>query len=70
MTYERRHASLVEYLRTSVDAGDWHAVSDAANDLRVLEAQRPQDPKAFWRTNEMPDYIRPMHPAFRDNFPD
>lgn len=30
---------LLVYLRSKVDAGDWHAVSDAANDLRVLEGK-------------------------------
>lgn len=40
MTYEEHHAALVTYLRVKVEAQDWHGVSDAANDLRVLEAQR------------------------------
>lgn len=31
--------TLVEYLRMKVDTEDWHGVSDAANDLRVLDAQ-------------------------------
>lgn len=39
MTYEDHHAALVAYLRVKVEAHDWHGVSDAANDLRVLEAQ-------------------------------
>lgn len=40
-TEEQRveHRALVAYLRAKVEARDWHAVSDAANDLRVLEAQ-------------------------------
>ena len=29
---------LIAYLLAMVARGDWHAVSDAANDLRVLEA--------------------------------
>lgn len=37
-----RHAALVEYLLAKVHEGDWHAVSDVANDLRVLEAQHPE----------------------------
>ena len=41
MTYEEHHRTLVEYLKAKVEMGDWHGVSDAANDLRVLEAQRP-----------------------------
>ncbi len=34
---EGQHATLVAYLRTKLDQRDWHGVSDAANDLRVLE---------------------------------
>jgi len=30
---------LIQYLNHKVDERDWHAVSDAANDLRVLEAR-------------------------------
>lgn len=33
------HAALVNYLLSAVRRADWHAVSDAANDLRVLEAR-------------------------------
>lgn len=40
MTYEEHHHTLVEYLQAKVAIADWHGVSDAANDLRVLEAQR------------------------------
>lgn len=36
---KERHAILVKYLWAKVQEGDWHAVSDAANDLRVLEAK-------------------------------
>lgn len=31
---------LINYLRMKVDQRDWHAVADAAMDLRELEAQR------------------------------
>jgi hypothetical protein len=37
---DHHHATLVAYLLAAVDRSDWHAVSDAANDLRVLEAIR------------------------------
>jgi len=37
MTYKEQHAALIVYLKTKVASGDWHGVSDAANDLRVLE---------------------------------
>jgi len=36
LDHERR--VLVRYLMQRVTMRDWHAVSDAANDLRVLEA--------------------------------
>lgn len=39
MTYEEQHAVLVAYLKSKVEIAYWHGVSDAANDLRVLEAQ-------------------------------
>ena len=30
---------LIQYLQVMMDRSDWHGVSDAANDLRVLEAE-------------------------------
>lgn len=30
---------MIKYLFAKAHAGDWHGVSDAANDLRVIEAQ-------------------------------
>lgn len=36
--YEYRRKSLIEYMKIKMDEGDWHAVADAANDLRVLES--------------------------------
>lgn len=38
-SYEADHAALVEYLQSCVRRFDWHGASDAANDLRVLEAK-------------------------------
>lgn len=38
MTYAEHRRRLIEYLEAKVAAADWHAVSDAANDLRELEA--------------------------------
>lgn len=35
---ERHRATLVAYLRVKVEQEDWHGVSDAANDLRELDA--------------------------------
>ena len=37
--YEKNRAAYVEYLLMCVRIGDWHGVSDAANDLRVLDAK-------------------------------
>jgi hypothetical protein len=37
MTLKEQHQVLVEYLKHKVEMQDWHGVSDAANDLRVLE---------------------------------
>ena len=39
-TFELHIAAVEEYLKSAMNRRDWHAVSDAANDLRVLEAQR------------------------------
>lgn len=39
MTIQLQIAALKEYLAAKVAAEDWHGVSDAANDLRVLEAK-------------------------------
>lgn len=42
MTYAEHHGALVVYLKVKVEAADWHGVSDAANDLRVLEEAEKQ----------------------------
>lgn len=47
MDYAKHHKALVEYLKVKVEMRDWHGVSDAANDLRVLEAQAPVDEPPF-----------------------
>jgi len=33
--------ALIAYLKIKVEEADWHGVSDAANDLRVMEARYP-----------------------------
>lgn len=43
--YQGRHAALVAYLRMKADQSDWHAVSDAANDLLALEAEYSSEPQ-------------------------
>jgi hypothetical protein len=47
MTQASQRSALIAYLLEKVEVGDWHGVSDAANDLRVLEAQTAAAP---WRT--------------------
>ena len=37
--YETQRAILLEYMQVMIARSDWHGVSDAANDLRVLEAE-------------------------------
>ena len=41
-----RKEVLIKYLNEKVKEQDWHAVSDAANDLRVLEARMAQETAA------------------------
>jgi hypothetical protein len=38
-TYLAARRKLIEYLLLKVGEADWHGVSDAANDLRVMEAK-------------------------------
>ena len=38
--YETQREILIEYMRVMIARSDWHGVSDAANDLRVLEAEQ------------------------------
>jgi hypothetical protein len=42
MTPAEHRATLMQYLRSCFDRRDWHGVSDAANDLRELEAAHPE----------------------------
>lgn len=37
--FEIKKKTLIAYMHTKIEEGDWHAVSDCANDLRVLEAR-------------------------------
>jgi len=41
MSYEEQRTVLIGYLKMKVEAADWHAVWDAAMDLRVLDAAPP-----------------------------
>lgn len=51
MTIEMQISTLKTYLLAKFEVADWHGVSDAANDLRVLEAQliakRAESPPYF-----------------------
>lgn len=42
MSFDEQRAALIAYLKMKVEQADWHGVSDAANDLRVLEAELPK----------------------------
>ena len=48
MTYEEQRRVLIDYLRAKVDLGDWHGVSDAANDLREIEAAERVRAQVRW----------------------
>ena len=37
--YDVQRLILIEYMKVMIERRDWHGVSDAANDLRVLEAE-------------------------------
>lgn len=39
MTLQEKKATLIHYLNMKVVQGDWHGVSDAANDLREIEVE-------------------------------
>jgi len=38
--HKTQRAILMDYMQVMIDRHDWHGVSDAANDLRVLEAEQ------------------------------
>jgi hypothetical protein len=39
MELERRKVGLVAYCQIKLEAGDWHAVQDAASDIREIDAK-------------------------------
>lgn len=41
MVLIERYLTLQQYIKTETQERDWHAVSDAANDLREMEAKHP-----------------------------
>ena len=42
MTPKEKYDILVAYCKMKIEARDWHAVSDAANDIRELLARYPE----------------------------
>lgn len=42
MSIEQQRDILIRYLYVKAEQRDWHGVSDAANDLRELEAENPE----------------------------
>ena len=55
---EKRKQTLITYLLSQVDAGDWHAVSDCANDIRELEVEiKIKDALAIYLPNEVNERI-------------
>jgi len=38
--HQTQRTILMDYMQVMIDRSDWHGVSDAANDLRVLEAEQ------------------------------
>jgi len=45
--FETRKKAYIDYMRMNIEQEDWHAVSDAANDLRVLEASFTKKPEKW-----------------------
>jgi hypothetical protein len=38
--YRRARQQMIDYLLLKVNEEDWHGASDAANDIRVMEAKQ------------------------------
>lgn len=58
--FTSRRATLIEYLRVKCDQADWHGVSDAANDLRVLEAEWGVGPQYSRDAEVAPANVMPL----------
>ena len=52
MTPAEQRKIYVDYLLMKVQQSDWHGVSDAANDIRELEALHPELKNQDKRTKE------------------
>jgi hypothetical protein len=59
-TEQDLHKIYINYLLMKVEDRDWHAVSDAANDLRELEIKfgKQDQPKVLDRINEIDNAIQ------------
>ena len=55
-SFQERREAMIEYILAKVQEGDWHGVSDAAIDLRVMEARHDaeQEAYAFLRPGDTP----------------
>ncbi|NDF74713.1 MAG: hypothetical protein EB114_11085 [Betaproteobacteria bacterium] len=42
---------LIDYMQVMIVRGDWHGVSDAANDLRELEVQVRNSSYESWKSH-------------------
>lgn len=62
MTTRLKIEKLIEYMRVKIEERDWHAVSDAANDLRVLEAQEYYEAKT--QDDKLSEYAY-IQPGFK-----
>ena len=45
--------SLISYMKSKIDAEDWHAIQDAASDIREIEAKLEVYDLAFKQEAEM-----------------
>lgn len=63
--YDKRHAIYVSYLKMKQDEEDWHGVSDAANDLRELEACLPLPPVSLLKpsSQDIWDHLKRHQPS-------
>jgi hypothetical protein len=59
-----RKEALVNYLRSCVEAGDWHGVCDAANDMRVELASTHVNGPVLYPPRELLAEIKPPLLAF------
>lgn len=66
MTITEKIEYLIQYLKMKVDEKDWHGVSDAANDIRVLEAKLP--PSNTTTTFEPPPRNMIQQPGAQINY--